>query len=141
MDNLESAWLREALDEAGIRWRVIIVSACYSGSFIDELTSPTTVVITASAADKMSFGCTNSAEMTYFGQAFFAESLRKNTSFAAAFKDASLRIQERESMMGFEPSEPQMVVGSLMKTALPAFEQVLFDQQRALPPSAIVDTN
>jgi hypothetical protein len=44
-------------------------------------------------------------------------------------------------MMGFEPSEPQMVVGSLMKTALPAFEQVLFDQQRALPPSAIVDTN
>jgi len=141
MDNLESAWLREALDEAGIRWRVIIVSACYSGSFIDELTSPTTVVITASAADKMSFGCTNSAEMTYFGQAFFAESLRKNTSFAAAFKDASLRIQERESMMGFEPSEPQIVVGSLMKTALPAFEQVLFDQQRALPPSAIVDTN
>ncbi len=130
MDNLEAAWLREALDESGIRWRVIVVSACYSGSFIDELTSPTTVVITASAADKMSFGCTNSAEMTYFGQAFFAESLRENTSFAAAFKDASLRVSERERFMGFEPSQPQMVVGSLMKTALPAFEQVLFDQSR-----------
>lgn len=139
MDNLESAWLRAALDESGIRWRVIVVSACYSGSFIDELISPTTVVITASAADKMSFGCTNSAEMTYFGQAFFAESLRENTSFSAAFKDASIRIQERESFMGFEPSEPQMVVGSLMETALPAFEQVLFDQQRALQPSVIVD--
>jgi len=140
MDDLHPAWLREALDESGIRWRVIVVSACYSGSFIDELMSPTTVVITASAADKMSFGCTNSAEMTYFGQAFFAESLRENTSFAAAFKDASLRIQERERFMGFEPSEPQMVVGSLMKTALPAFEQVLFDQKRALQPSAMVDT-
>lgn len=130
MENLDAAWLREALDASGIRWRVIVVSACYSGSFIDELASPTTVVITASAADKMSFGCTNTAEMTYFGQAFFAESLRKNTSFAAAFKDASLRVSERERFMGFEPSEPEMVVGSLMETALPAFEQVLFDKTR-----------
>lgn len=130
MDNLDAAWLREALDASGIRWRVIVVSACYSGSFIDELASPTTVIITASAADKMSFGCTNSAEMTYFGQAFFAESLRKNTSFSDAFKDAAYRVQERELYMGFEPSEPQMVIGSLMETALPAFEQVLFAKTR-----------
>ena len=131
IDNLDAAWLREALDASGIRWRVIVVSACYSGSFIDELASPTTVIITASAADKMSFGCTNSAEMTYFGQAFFAESLRGNTSFEAAFKDARLRVNEREIAMGFEPSEPQMVIGSLMETALPAFEQVLFDKARS----------
>ena len=131
MENIDPAWLRDALDASGIRWRVIVVSACYSGSFIDELASPTTVVITASAADKASFGCTNTAEMTYFGQAFFAESLRENTSFAAAFNDAKLRVSEREGFMGFEPSEPQMAVGSLMKTALPAFEQVLFDQTGA----------
>ena len=139
MDNLDATWLREALDASGIRWRVIVVSACYSGSFIDELASPTTVVITASAADKMSFGCTNSAEMTYFGQAFFAESLRENTSFSAAFKDAAYRVQERELYMGFEPSEPQMVIGSLMETALPAFEQVLFDKTR--PPLATITDN
>ena len=131
MDNLDATWLREALDASGIRWRVIVVSACYSGSFIDELASPTTVIITASAADKMSFGCTNSAEMTYFGQAFFAESLRENTSFSDAFKDAAYRVQERELYMGFEPSEPQMVIGSLMETALPAFEQVLFTKTRS----------
>lgn len=130
MDNLDATWLREALDASGIRWRVIVVSACYSGSFIDELASPTTVIITASAIDKMSFGCTNSAEMTYFGQAFFAESLRENTSFSDAFKDAAYRVQERELYMGFEPSEPQMVIGSLMETALPAFEQVLFAKTR-----------
>lgn len=130
MDNLDATWLSEALDASGIRWRVIVVSACYSGSFIDELASPTTVIITASAADKMSFGCTNSAEMTYFGQAFFAESLRENTSFSDAFKDAAYRVQERELYMGFEPSEPQMVIGSLMETALPAFEQVLFAKTR-----------
>ena len=139
MDNLDAAWLREALDESGIRWRVIVVSACYSGSFIDELTSPTTVVITASAADKMSFGCTNTAEMTYFGQAFFSESLRENNSFETAFKDATYRVQERELYMGFEPSEPQMVVGSLMQKALPAFEQVLFDRSRVSNTEVIED--
>jgi len=141
MENLDAAWLREALDASGIRWRVIVVSACYSGSFIDELASPTTVVITASAADKASFGCTNTAEMTYFGQAFFAESLRGNTSFESAFKDARLRVNERESAMGFEPSEPQMVIGSLMETALPAFEQVLFDKTRPPVASIINDSD
>ena len=139
IENLDAAWLREALDASGIRWRVIVVSACYSGSFIDDLASPTTVVITASAADKPSFGCTNTAEMTYFGQAFFAESLRSNTSFEAAFKDARVRVHERESLMGFEPSEPQMSIGSLMETALPAFEQVLFDKTR--PPVASLISN
>ena len=141
MDNLDATWLREALDASGIRWRVIVVSACYSGSFIDELASPTTVVITASAADKMSFGCTNTAEMTYFGQAFFAESLRENTSFSDAFKDAAYRVQERELYMGFEPSEPQMVIGSLMETALPAFEQALFDKTRPSLASMTNSTN
>ena len=139
MENLDAAWLREALDASGIRWRVIVVSACYSGSFIDELASPTTVVITASAADKPSFGCTNTAEMTYFGQAFFAESLRSNTSFESAFKDARIRVHERESVMGFEPSEPQMSIGSLMETALPAFEQVLFDKTRS-PVASIINS-
>ena len=141
MDNLDATWLREALDDSGIRWRVIVVSACYSGSFIDELASPTTVVITASAADKMSFGCTNTAEMTYFGQAFFAESLRENTSFSDAFKDAAYRVQERELYMGFEPSEPQMVIGILMETALPAFEQALFDKTRPSLASMSNSTN
>ena len=79
--------------------------------------------------------------MTYFGQAFFAESLRGNTSFESAFKDARLRVNERESAMGFEPSEPQMVIGSLMETALPAFEQVLFDKTRPPVASIINDSD
>ena len=105
---------------------VIVVSSCYSGTFIDELSSPTTVIITASKADRASFGCQPGAELSYFGEAFFAEALRANTSFESAFKQAIQRIKEREALLGFEPSEPQMVVGSLMKTALPEFEKALF---------------
>lgn len=125
LDNVDAKWLRQSLDKSGIKWRVIVVSACYSGSFINELKSPDTLVITASAANKSSFGCSNEAEYTYFGQAFFAESLPKLRRFQPAFEAASKRIAEREKMMGFEPSEPQLVMGEAIKTKLPEFENSL----------------
>lgn len=126
---IDGSWLRQVLDESGIRWRVIVVSACYSGQFIESLASPTTVIITASRADRASFGCTADADLTYFGRAFFAESMREESSFSKAFEHAKRRIAERESLMGFVPSEPQMEVGSLMKTTLPEFEKVLFGRE------------
>ena len=125
LDNVDAKWLRQSLDKSGIKWRVIVVSACYSGSFINELKSPYTLVITASAANKSSFGCSNEAEYTYFGQAFFAESLPKLRRFQPAFDAASKRIAEREKMMGFEPSEPQLVMGEAIKARLPEFENSL----------------
>lgn len=123
---IDGKWLRQALDESGIRWRVIVVSACYSGTFIESLSSPTTVVITASASNKASFGCAHDADLTYFGRAFFAESMRSEDSFDKAFSLATRRIAERESLKGLPASEPQMAVGELMKTALPEFEKILF---------------
>lgn len=125
LDNVDAKWLRQSLDKSGIKWRVIVVSACYSGSFINDLKSPYTLVITASAANKSSFGCSNEAEYTYFGQAFFAESLPKLRRFQPAFEAASKRIAEREKMMGFEPSEPQLVMGEAIKAILPEFENSL----------------
>ncbi len=130
LEYIDPKWLRQTLDDSGIRWRVIVISACYSGSFINELASPTTVVITASASDKTSFGCSNEADLTYFGRAFFAESLRNNNSLESAFLEAKQRIAERESAMGFDASEPQMVIGELMEVALPEFEQTLFEQNQ-----------
>lgn len=125
-EHIDGKWLRQALDDAGIRWRVIVVSSCYAGTFIEPLASPTTAIITASRADRASFGCSNDADLTYFGRAFFAQSMRSETGFDKAFEHAKRRIAEREALMGFPPSEPQMATGSLMKTALPEFEKVLF---------------
>lgn len=129
LENIDPNWLRQTLDASGIRWRVIVISACYSGTFIDKLASPTTAIITASRADRASFGCSADADLSYFGRAFFAQSLRESTSFERAFEQTQRRVSEREALMGFEPSEPQMNVGSLMKTALPQLEQVLFQNQ------------
>lgn len=126
LEPIDGAWLKQALDDAGIRWRVIVVSACYSGTFIEPLSSPTTAIITASNDTNPSFGCTNEADLTYFGRAFFAESMREQTTFDMVFNETKRRVAERETLRGFEPSEPQMSVGVLMQNALPEFEKTLF---------------
>jgi len=47
--------LRGLLDAAGIKWRIVVISACYSGGFIDALKDDYTLVLTASATDRTSF--------------------------------------------------------------------------------------
>ena len=64
------------LDLTRARHRVLIVSACYSGIFARALADPRTLVITAAAPDKPSFGCRDGATWTYFGDAFFNKALR-----------------------------------------------------------------
>lgn len=125
LEPVDATWLRQTLDKSGIKWRVIVISACYSGSFIPTLQTPNTLIITASARNKSSFGCSNEANYTYFGQAFFGDSLPKFRHFLPAFEDAKKAIAKRERSMGFEPSEPQMVIGKDMAQRLPTFEKTL----------------
>jgi hypothetical protein len=69
--------LRTSLGQAGIRNKVIIVSACFSGHFIMPFSSdPGALVLAAAAADKTSFACEPSREWTYFGDALFNHALR-----------------------------------------------------------------
>ncbi|MEY2862531.1 MAG: hypothetical protein RLY58_238 [Pseudomonadota bacterium] len=126
LDPINPQWLRETLDRSNIRWRVLVISSCYSGSFIPALQSPDTVIITASAADKTSFGCTNEDDYTYFGRAFFAEAMRNQSSLGDAFLAAKKRIRQLEREQGYEPSRPQMQVGRNIALMLPRFENRLF---------------
>ena len=131
IDSVDPQWLREVLDRSGIRWRVIVISACYSGSFIPALQSPDTLVITAASADRASFGCSNEADYTYFGRAFFDEALRSQNSFKAAFDQATGRIRQWEKAQGFESSQPQFKLGQNMALMLPQFESRLFPPEIA----------
>ena len=103
--------LKTALDATPIKWKVIVVSACYSGGFIPALRDEHTLVITASSADRNSFGCDDRNSMTDFGRAYFEEALNKTRSFTAAFEMAKKRIAEREKAEGLTPSQPQMAMG------------------------------
>jgi len=110
-EDLTPERLRELLDEAGIRYRVVIISACYAGAFIGPLATRDTMVITASGVDNTSFGCRTDAQWTDFGRAYFAEALMQAASFEGAFRIATRRIAEREAREGLAPSAPQIFVG------------------------------
>ena len=49
---------------------VVVVSACHSGTFIDDrMRKPNRVILTAAATDRTSFGCGSDDEFTYVARA------------------------------------------------------------------------
>jgi hypothetical protein len=106
--------LKSMLDRAGIRNRVIVISACHSGSFIPALTGPTSLVIAAARADRTSFGCEDRREWTYFGDAFFNRALREERSFERAFDRARLTIRRWERRERLVRSLPQIAGGQAL---------------------------
>jgi hypothetical protein len=125
LDGIGPTDLREALDAAGIHWRVVVISACYSGGFIDALNTPMSLIITAARADRPSFGCGDDADTTYFGRAFLVEALNQTRSFIGAFELARETVAEREKEDDFDPSDPQMAIGALISSKLDAWANKL----------------
>jgi hypothetical protein len=121
LNDIHAADLRQLLDDAGIRWRVVVVSACFSGSFIDDLRAPGTLIMTAAAPDRASFGCDHANHWTYFGRAFFAEALAETRDLIAAFDLAAASIAARESAEGRQPSRPQIWIGDEIAARLEAW--------------------
>ena len=64
---------RRMLDDAGIRWRVIVIAGCESGVFVDALESESTLVATAAAEDRPSYGCASGRAYTDYGAALLQE--------------------------------------------------------------------
>ncbi len=117
--------LREALDEAGVRNRVVVVSACFSGGFVPALASPDSVVMTAARRDRTSFGCGDTESATFFGRALLVEGLNRDGGLLEAFDYAKRQVSRRETMEGFQPSEPQLSVGGSILPRLQAWEATL----------------
>jgi hypothetical protein len=103
--------LARILQDSGIKWRVIVVSACYSGGYVEPLRDDNTVVIAAAAPDRTSFGCEAGREFTYFGQAYFRDALAQTRSFTQAFEIAKELVAKQEAAEELQPSRPQMWLG------------------------------
>jgi Peptidase C13 family len=128
---LAPADLREALEAAGIRWRVLVVSACYAGVFLEELKSDTSAIITAADAEHSSFGCQDDRELTWFGEAFLKDSLPGSASLEQAFHKAAGLIARREEQEHQIHSNPQLYVGPLMQRKLAELAPAPAQPQRA----------
>lgn len=122
LNDITPETLKQQLDAAGIRWRIILVSACYSGGFVEPLKDERTLVMTAAAPDKTSFGCASENEYTYFGEALFKDQPEEPLHFIPHFEAAIKAIEEREKSEGLEPSEPQLFVGEMMRGKLAQLE-------------------
>ena len=96
LPQLSAKRLAELLKASGIRKQVVVVSACYSGGFVAPLQGPSTWVITASRADRTSFGCADENDFTYFGRALFKESLPTASNLTAAFEQAKRLVAQWE---------------------------------------------
>ena len=118
--DLSVSKLATMLKDSGIRWQVVFVSACYSGGFVEPLKSESTLIMTASASGKTSFGCSDEAEMTYFGQALL-ESLPGSDTVEEVFKALSAKVAARESEENLDSSNPQLFVGGDIEAKLEAF--------------------
>lgn len=118
--------LKQWLDDAGIKHRVLSISACYSGSWIAPLQDDHTLIMTAADADNTSYGCGRGSDLTFFGRAMFDEQLRTETaSFEEAHANAREIIKQREEEAGKSDgySNPQIQVGAAIRPILERLQQ------------------
>jgi len=120
---LGAVTLADLLAESGIRWKVIVVSACFSGAFVEPLADNHTIILTAASRSRTSFGCSDTRHLTYFGEAFYRDSLPGSTQLRAAFDTAKQEIRRREKEEGVRASQPQGYFGPLMEEKLRGIEQ------------------
>lgn len=90
------------------RYKVLVISACYSGGFIPPLKDEKTLIMTAARSDRVSFGCSEENDFTYFGRALFADAFSETDDLERAFGIAREKVAEREQADDFEASEPQI---------------------------------
>ena len=108
LPDISAQTLADIINDLPIRWKVIVVSACYSGGFIPPLKNDNTLIITAAAPKQTSFGCSNEADFTYFGEAYFKDALGQTSNFVEAYDLALKIVTEREKSQGYDPSRPQI---------------------------------
>jgi len=105
------------LDEAGITWRIIVIAGCESGVFVEALGTDESIVFTAAANDRFSYGSANGRAFTDFGPTVFVDELPRTPSFVDAVRDAVTRTEQREAA---QPSKPRLFVGSAIARELEA---------------------
>ncbi|MEO5939113.1 MAG: C13 family peptidase [Sphingomonas sp.] len=117
------ARMARMFEELGIKNRLLILSACFSGIFVPSLSSDTTALFTAASADRTSFGCQSDRDWTFYGDAMINNALRQPVPLAKAGENAQTLIAKWEGMNSdITPSQPQVAIGSKVSTWLTPLE-------------------
>lgn len=91
---------------------VVIVSACYSGSFTaGKMAKPNRVILTAARGDRPSFGCQAHRTYNFFDECLLG-ALPKLGTWRAVFDGTTRCVHHMEHALGALPSEPQAYFGA-----------------------------
>lgn len=114
IEPLDAEFLAAALGKARINRRIVVISACFAGSWIPALKSPDTIILTAASPYQPSFGCDDRRTYTWYGAALIDGGLGKGSTWHAAHDELSAKIarQERENFL--LASGPMADVGERM---------------------------
>jgi hypothetical protein len=96
----------------GDRPTVVVISACYSGTFVAALERPNRLVMTAARPDRTSFGCGGSNKYPYFDTCFLS-AIQKVHDFPDLAAQTRACVGEMEiKLKASPPSEPQISMGA-----------------------------
>ncbi|MBL8669032.1 MAG: peptidase C13 [Alphaproteobacteria bacterium] len=98
---------------------IVVVSACHSGAFLKPLVArDNRILLTAARADRASFGCSPTDELTFYDRCFIM-SFPLSDGWPGLHRDVARCVGAAEQRLtGIEPSEPQAFFGRLVR-ALP----------------------
>lgn len=104
--------LGQMLNDLGIKRRLVMISACFSGEFVPFIANADSIVITAASPIRTSFGCSPGNDWTFFGDALVNNGLRTPAPLPDIARDAAALITKWEAQLALEPSEPQVSIGA-----------------------------
>lgn len=104
--------LSRSLEALQDRPTLLLISACYSGSFVEPLSRPHRIILTAAAKDRNSFGCNFHSTNTYFVDALLNQPSMMDRSLVQIMEQARIDVDRRERKQKLSPpSLPQMSIG------------------------------
>ena len=116
------ARFKSILEELGIKRRILFLSACFSGVFVNPLSSADTAIFTAAAANRSSFGCEAENDWTFYGDALINNALRTPQSLSKAAEQTANLVAKWEVERKLIASLPQQRIGKGVNAWLPALE-------------------
>lgn len=115
--SLSPQGLKQLLDAANIRWRIIVVVACDAGAWIDALQDDETLVIASSPAGVRDRDCGGGLGPGAFAEAFFGNAMRRGDDVAGAFDTARKELAARQA------GAPVMSMGPAIADRLKSLRQ------------------
>jgi len=121
-DILPPSLLAAVIDDAcPARPTVVVISACFSGVFVKPLQRDDRMILTASRADRSSFGCGEDDKYPYFDDCFLSSAPTAH-DLAGLGRAVQACVARRERDTGAEPaSEPQLWIGPDLRPLLPLY--------------------